>query len=154
VAHANFVPASAGSRPAAVSPKVVPPPQAPFTECPAVGADTSCGVLIQVSDSGASVFSDPSQGPYDGVDDTLSGVVNASSKSVRSIALSSDTDLFGFDGDGLCTFSFAQSAGCPYGPTGYEGPNTSFSGITPDESGGVVNFPTPLAPGATAYFTL
>jgi RHS repeat-associated protein len=110
-------------------------------------------VLVQVADGATNIYSDPSQGPYDGSDDTLIGVVNDSSKSVGSLQLSSNTNLFGFDSDGLCTFSLVQP-GCPFGATGYEGPNTSFSNISPDASGGVVNFTTPLAPGATAYFSL
>ncbi|RSM42652.1 hypothetical protein DMA12_20735 [Amycolatopsis balhimycina DSM 5908] len=128
-------------------------PAAPFTECPAVGADTSCGVLVQVTNGETNVYSDPGQGPYDGADDTLTGVVNNSSQPVSSLQLSSNTNLFGFDSDGLCTAS-PQPAGCPFGPTGYEGPGTSFSDISSDGSGGVVNFSPPLAPGATAYFSL
>jgi hypothetical protein len=111
-------------------------------------------VLIQVSDSATNVYSDPSQGPYDSVEDTLVGVVNDSTSPIQSIALSSDTDLFGFDGDGICAYSFSGSSGCPFGPTGYEGPGTSFSNITPDATGGIVTFVPELAPGASAYFSL
>ena len=138
---------------AIVLPKAVASPGVPFTECPAIGLDTSCGVLVQVTDGVTNIYNDPSQGPYDGSDDTLIGVVNNSSKAVSSLQLSSNTDLFGFDGDGLCTVS-PSPAGCPFGPTGYEGPGTAFSGVTPDASGGTVSFTTPLAPGATAYFSL
>jgi RHS repeat-associated protein len=109
--------------------------------------------LVQITDNSNDILADPSQGPFDGADDTLIGVLNSSSDTVTSIQLSSDTDLFGFDGDGLCTAS-PQPAGCPFGPTGYEGPDTGFSDITPDESGGVVNFTNGLAPGQTAYFSL
>lgn len=125
----------------------------PFTECPAVGLDTSCGILLVISASGTTVLGDNTQPPYDGVEDTLIGVVNESSRPVSSLALSSNTDLFGFDGDGLCAVA-PGPAGCPFGPTGYEGPNTTFSGITPDTSGGVVNFTQPLAPGDSSYFSL
>jgi hypothetical protein len=45
-------------------------------------------------------------------------------------------------------------AGCPFGPTTYEGPNTSFSNISPDTTTGTVNFTGGLAAGATAYFSL
>lgn len=110
-------------------------------------------MLIQITDTGTSVFDDPSQGPYDGVEDTLIGVVNSSGKPVSSLALSSDTDLFGFDGDGLCQV-VPQPTGCPFGPTGYEGPKTTFSNITPDLSGGVVNFTGGLAVGEATYFSL
>lgn len=138
---------------AVVQPTAVAAPGVPFAECPAIGLDTSCGVLVQVTDGATNIYNDPSQGPYDGSDDTLIGVVNNSSKPVSSLQLSSNTNLFGFDGDGLCTASPAP-AGCPFGPTGYEGPGTTFSGVTPDASGGTVSFTTPLAPGATAYFSL
>jgi len=129
------------------------PVEPPFTECPAVGLDTSCGILLKVTDAGTTVLGDSTQPPYDGIEDTLIGVVNLSSRSLTSIALSSNTDLFGFDGDGLCAVT-PSPAGCPFGPTGYEGPNTSFSGITPNASGGVVNFNPPLGFGETAYFSL
>ncbi len=140
-----------GSSMSAVAPAATPTP--PFSECPPVGLDTSCGILIQVTDTANNILGDPSQGPFDGDDDTLIGVLNSSSDTITSIQLSSDTDLFGFDGDGLCTQS-PQPAGCPFGPTGYEGPDTSFSDITPDQTGGVVNFTGGLAPGQTAYFSL
>lgn len=110
-------------------------------------------MLVQVVDGGSNIYSDPSQGPYDGADDILVGVVNNSTKPVGSLQLSSNTNLFGFEGDGLCVYP-PIPAGCPFGPTGYEGPNTSFSNVSPDASGGVVNFTAPLAPGATAYFSL
>jgi RHS repeat-associated protein len=129
------------------------PVEPPFTECPPVGLDTSCGILLKVTDAGTTVLQDSTQPPYDGIEDTLIGVVNLASRSLASIALSSNTNLFGFDGDGLCAVT-PRPAGCPFGPTGYEGPNTSFSGITPNASGGVVNFNPPLGFGETAYFSL
>jgi hypothetical protein len=90
-------------------------------------------------------------GPYDGADDTLIGVMNDSTQTLGALALTSSTDLFGFDGDGLCTRGVA---GCPFGPTRYEGPNTSFSDISANKSSGIVNFPLGLAPGASTYFSL
>src|SRR6266567_5129856 len=128
-------------------------PTPPFNECPADGQDTSCGILIQVNDGGNAILGDPSQPPLDGVEDTLIGVLNSSSSRVSAIALSADTDLFNFDGDGLCGVSPAPS-GCPFGSTGYEGPGVSFSDITPDTTGGVVNFAGGIPPGGTAYFSL
>lgn len=125
-------------------------PTAPFTECPAVGADSSCGLLIEITDSGAVVYGDPSQGPYDSVEDTLIGVINDSTKTMGALALTSSTDLFGFDGDGLCIYIACGWAA----PTTYEGPNTSFSDVSADYSSGVVNFPAGLAPGGSTYFSL
>src|SRR5262249_43486690 len=95
----------------------------PFPQCPPVGADTSCGVLLTITPGGFSVVaSDPTQGPFDGVEDTLTGVQNNSGGPVCSIALSSTTDIFGFDDDGICAGYSPGPAGCPFGPTGYEGP--------------------------------
>jgi RHS repeat-associated protein len=126
---------------------------AAFSQCPPVGSDTSCGVLVTISDIGISVQSDPTQGPLDGIEDTLIGVQNSSSGTIGSLQLSANTDLFGFDGDGLCAAS-PHPSGCPFGPTLYEGPGTSFSNINPSSTGGVVNFTNGLAPGASAYFSL
>ena len=124
-------------------------PGPPFTQCPAVGRDTSCGIVIEVTDAGAQVLSDPSQGPYDGVEDTLVGVVNDSSHPIDALALRSTTNLFGFEGDGICSYG----VGCS-GTTGYEGPNTLFSDVSADASSGLVNFPAGLASGASTYFSL
>jgi len=132
------------------------PPTPPFTECPAIGLDTSCGLLIVVNPNGTtSVFSDPSQQPFDGVEDTLVGVLNNSPGTVQIIPISSSSPIpiFDFDFDGLCAGFYAGTPpGCPFGPTGYEGPNTSFS--ISDPNVGTVNFPNGLASGAQTYFSL
>jgi RHS repeat-associated protein len=135
---------------------------AAFSQCPAIGNDTSCAVLVTVTDSGTQVQSDASQGPFDGVEDTLIGVQNNSGGTIGSLVLSANTDLFGFDGDGLCsgvnsggkTPFYPPPTGCPFGSTRYEGPGTSFSNINPSATGGVVNFTSGLAPGASTYFSL
>jgi len=118
-----------------------------------VGADTSCGILIQITGSGDTILGDPNQGPFDGADDTLVGVLNSSSSTVTSIAIAADSPVFGFDDDGLCTAS-PQPSGCPFGPTGYEGPGTGFTGITPDQTAGVVTFTNGIPAGQSAYFSL
>jgi hypothetical protein len=100
---------------------------APFNECPQIGYDASCGILIVISNNGEQVLQDPnntvpafdstnanpgSQNPYDTGDDTLVGIVNESSKPVYGLQLSgesSGTDLFGFDGDGICTYATGGS---------------------------------------------
>src|SRR5262249_45001099 len=80
-------------------------PAPPFTQCPAVGADTSgCGILLNFDASGtASVLTDTSEGPYDGVEDTLIGVQNGSPVTIHSLTLTGTTLPFEFDGDGLCS---------------------------------------------------
>jgi len=122
----------------------------PFTQCPPIGADTSCALLIVVTDKAVNVYSDPSQGPFDGIEDTLIGVQNNSSGTLFSLPLSSPSPIFSFDGDGLCTFiTCAWPA-----PTSYEGPGTSFSAISSNQTSGIVNFLGGLASGSSAYFSL
>jgi Fibronectin type III domain len=126
-------------------------PSPPFAECPAIGEDTSCAALIVVNADGSTTsYLDSGQGPVDGSDDVLVGVLNDSPSTVTTLPLSGP-GIFSFDGDGLCTQPGAPS-GCPFGPTSYEGPNTSFS-IT-DDNDGSVSFPQGLAPGASTYFSL
>jgi len=113
-------------------------PAAPisFSQCPAVGADTSgCELLITVTGvngSGAATSfsvatSSPDQGPYDGVEDTLIGITNAASGALKSIFLFAGTggDIFGFDGDGACFSGYspgptaAECGTSTQNPTGY-----------------------------------
>ena len=96
------------------------------------------------------VLHDNGVGPYDGADDTLVGVVNASPVTVDAVTVTgTGTGLAGFDGDGLCAF-----LGCSYGPTGYEGPGTSFVTASSLPDSAEVDFTGGLAPNATAYFSL
>jgi hypothetical protein len=134
-------------------------PTPPFTQCPAIGSSPSCGVLIEFTDQGTNILEDPAVGPYDAAEDTLVGAQNDSSATVNSVTLSGvgtfGIPLFGFDGDGICSGFFTGTpAGCPFGPTGYEGPGTSFQNVSPDQTTGDVVFTGGLAPGASAYFSL
>src|SRR5256885_6714900 len=70
----------------------------PFTQAPPIGADSSAAVLIIITDTGISVKTDPSQGPFDGIEDTLIAVQNNSSQTVYSLPLSSPNPIFSFDG--------------------------------------------------------
>lgn len=134
-----------------------------IAQCPAVGADTTCGVVITVIQTGnapcppqgcASV-SFTGQGPFDQVEDTLIGVVNNSNLPINSLVLQSSQIAFYFgDGDGLCAGYVPAPPGCPFGPTSYEGPGVSFSNISPDFTTGTVNFNPPIPIGGTAYFSL
>lgn len=179
---------------------------AAFTQCPAVELDTSCQFLVTVTDTETTVAGDPAQGPYEGADDALIGVQNSSSKPVSSIPLSAEIELFGFEGDGICSVSkpapgcvvlpkdtsgaenpnkgkpcppevgscgFPKPEGEPAGITfefpvgqqengdqvsGYEGPTSWFTGITPFGSfptgRGVINFSPAIPPGGSTYFSL
>ena len=126
----------------------------PFKQCPAVGADSSCEILIVInSDRTVSVLSDPSLGPYDGGDDTLVGVQNNSSSSVPALTvIGPNSGLSRFDGDGLCSYGVP---GCPFGPTGYEGPGTSFVTDPSLPDSAEVDFASGgLSPNGHTYFSL
>jgi hypothetical protein len=142
------------------------------TPCPSVGSDTNgCEFIITVTAVNASgaatsftvAVNPPDQGPFDGAEDTLVGIVNSSGAVLKSITLSNTAGQFGFDGDGACIGSYspqptaAQCLGGVYG-TGSTGWNdylsvsaTSFSNIT--TSSGQVNFNN-IAAGSTAWFDL
>jgi hypothetical protein len=85
------------------------------TVCPAAGNNTDCQFIITINPGlTVSVTNGPafSQGPYDGSDDTLIGVVNNSGVSISSINISgpggggpgTGTGILGFDNDGIGTF--------------------------------------------------
>src|SRR5260370_11844805 len=166
----------AATGPAAGAPAAAIGP--PFTECPAVGASPSCGVLVVLNaDGSTSVSVDPGgANQFDGSDGTTVGVLNTSGRVIPSVLLTSNLGLFGFDGGGMCsgTFPPPTPTGCPFDSnvsdngSDFAGPGITFSGIsgTPATSG-VVNFaascsggpsctPTPrgLTNGSTAFWSL
>lgn len=119
--------------------------------CPPVNDDTTCGTIITITDTGISVTS-TGQGPYDGSDDTLVGVINNSSKTISSIGINSGSDIFNFDGDGIVTYGIAGNA---KDSSGYGGPNAYFTNINAAQTAGAVIFITPIAAnGGTSYFSL
>jgi hypothetical protein len=149
-------PASPATRqPAIASVKAGTAPPTPFSECPAIGADPSCGTLIVVNpDRSVDVFSNNSVGPYDGGDDTLIGIQNNSAQPVPAITAFGPGGLFAFDGDGLCTFSGAPPS-CSSAVTGYEGPGTSFITDPANSADGEIDFAgMGLAPHSATYFSL
>jgi hypothetical protein len=139
-------------------------PTPPFRQCPAVGLDAGCAILIVIQPDGSlRIFIDATQRALDGSDDTLIGVQNNSSTTAPSIAIGSATlAVFGFESpnDGLCAFTFVGSAYCTATPrpaTGYEGPDTTFSTISTNKRMGTVNFTDAgggLAAAGTTYFSL
>ncbi|MEQ1948746.1 MAG: hypothetical protein ABL995_16270 [Bryobacteraceae bacterium] len=137
----------------------------PFQQCPAIGANSSCAVLIVINPGGSLTMKvDPTQGPYDGYEDTLVGVLNNSGRVVTHITLSgvgvNGEGIFGFDYDGICDSQFLPFAGsgyCAHLPakaSGYEGPKTTFTDISADEKTGTVVFAGGLANGESTYFSL
>jgi len=132
----------------------------PFTQCPAIGSSPSCAILIVFNADGtASILTDPGVGPFDvpPVEDTLVGVQNDTGVFITNVRLTSSQPIFGLDGDGICAAATVpHPAGCPFGSTGYEGPDTSFS-ITDNFNGKVIftgNGGNGLAAGASTYFGL
>jgi len=74
-----------------------------FPQCPAVDEDNGCQFLINVTDGGETVLTDPNQQPYEGIEDALIGVQNNSSSPISELPLFvPNSELFGFDGDGIC----------------------------------------------------
>ena len=127
----------------------------------ASGGAITASFDIVVTNSGTTVTA-TGVGPYDGADDTAIDVLNSSTGTLSSINIASTLDIFGFDGDGISTFVAGAT-----GPTGYEGPGTSFTNIVGENFNGVdglgqtaatetgtVVFSPALAPGGTAYFSL
>lgn len=140
-----------------------------LTECPAIGADFGCSVLITINPGGSLTFTvDGTQGPYDGVEDTLVGVLNHSGTTVSSIFVSgvAGGDIFALDGDGIGTPAFGwPNGGVPngdcialgcvnYNGVDSDGQLNTFSGIAFDQNSGFVDFGTGLPNGTTAFFSL
>ena len=128
----------------------------PFTEAPPIAYDTNGAefLIIIEPNGGVQVLTDTNEGPYDDIDDTLVAVLNLSSTPIAALPLQSPNDIFGFDGDGICTMTNAPN-GCPFGPTGYEGPGVTYTNISADTTAGLVVFNPPIPPlNGTAYFGL
>jgi hypothetical protein len=138
---------------------LVAAPICPTTSSNNTGSDpTGCSVLISLTGPTSGTISTTGTGPYDGSEDVTVGVTNNSKAAIASFSLSSSSsDAFGFDGDGIQTFSAVNGVAIGSGgATGYEGPDNTFntSGVVGGNGTLIVNFNTPLAPGATDYFSL
>jgi PKD repeat protein len=124
----------------------------PIGPFPAFGADSQPGIIFTIGSSTVTTTV-TGQGPFDGSDDSYVAVRNLSGSGVTisTLNLSGPSGFTGFDGDGIRTFGGTGS-----GPTGYEGPATSFSNITPTSI--TINFSddsgNPLTPGNQTYFSL
>lgn len=146
---------------------------AAFTQCPATGSDTTgCELLITVTSvngSGAATAfsvatSSPDQGPYDAVEDTLIGITNTASASLKSIFLTggAGSGAFSFDGDGACTGSYtpgptALQCGGSFtssDPADYGSAGASFGAHGPDSGTVLVGGAAGLATGASTWFDL
>ncbi len=148
------------------------PTTPPFTQCPAIGQDTTCQYLIDVKSATEPpvIIEDPSQIYYDGSDDVTVVVQNETGAPLSKVhfgVLHSGDGIFGFDGDGLCsTEIMPKPSECPFAPepneegsflgtgSGYTRPDTEFTAESGSTDAGTVTFPTPLANDQYTYFTL
>jgi hypothetical protein len=141
------------------------PTSPPFFQCPAIGLDTTCQYLVDVTNSGATVLQDTTQGFYDGNDDITVAIQNDSSVPLGSIHLGVDGSgdgAWGLDGDGMCNGTISPAPDeCPFGPPGntsspfdYYGPDTVLTPDPESRDGGTVSFTTALQPGQYTYITL
>ena len=120
----------------------------------AMTAGDNCNVVLTAGSGGALSTQILNAHPYDGSDDNYIGFVNNSGAAVSSLSLSSNTDIFGFDGDGIDTFGIAGNAMDTGALGGYGGPNTFFTNVSANRSSGTVNFLTPIADGESGFFSL
>ncbi len=143
----------------------VGPTTPPFTQCPAIGEDTTCQYLIDVKSATEPpvIIEDPSQLFYDGNDDVTIAVQNETGAPLSKVhigVLESGDGVFSFDGDGVCAESITpRPFGCPFNTepneaAGYTGPDTELVAEAGSTDAGTVTFPTPLANGQYTYFTL
>lgn len=140
--------------------------------CPVTSnTNTDCGYILTIGPGNVVTTSVVAgANPYDGSDDALIGVVNNSGAAFTGAITLSGTGngggIFGFDGDGICTFigpgasdasamgSYCSSA-ATFGtdPDDYAGPLNTFSNISADYTTGDVDI-TGLAAGASTFFSL
>src|ERR1700730_4855162 len=73
--------------------------------------------------------------------------------SIYSIDLTSGTNIFSFDGNGINSPPF-NVPGNAKDNTGYGGPSAYFTNINSAGTSGRVNFITPIPPGGSSYFSL
>lgn len=136
-----------------------------------VTGNTGCNDLITFAANGSITTTQPNaNGFYDiGADDNLIGIINNTTSAITSINLSSaTTDIFGFDGDGICGtngagtatpgYTFVEGNPCTniidtsFGT--YGGPGVTYSNVSLNQQSGTVNFAGGIAPGGSAFFSL
>jgi hypothetical protein len=125
-----------------------------------VGNTNVCTLVITVTDGAPFTATITGSGnAYDGDEDQLIGIQNSSTVPVSSIRLFAaattasspyTSNLFNFDGDGPC----ASNAHDCFGPTGYEGPDNTFTNVSTDFTTGTVQFTTPIPAGGSTWFAL
>ena len=139
---------------------------------PGYGDDAHPSLLIEINNGATgpvAVYSDPTQGPYEGSDDAYLAVYNNTSgtqaAALTTIAISdtysNSNNPFWFDGDGITTYGASTNI---FDNTGYGGPRAYFTGYSNSVGSGnfgTVNFldststvNTGLQPGEATIFSL
>ncbi|MGH9452243.1 MAG: hypothetical protein ACRD11_17180 [Terriglobia bacterium] len=132
-----------------------------FGECPAVGQDAGCAVLITINPGGAlsyQVDDRQAQSFNPTEDDTLVGVLNNSGVLTYNITISGN-GIFNLDGNGACSGLYTPGPACDptQAVTTYEGYdlNGNYVALAPnDDNGGMVFFANGLTPSDSAFFSL
>ncbi len=127
-----------------------------YPECQAAGPDTGCAVLITVNPDGSTTVSTDNSQPPMSPTGVLVGILNNSDAVVNSVTLAgtAGTGAFALTGQGVCEVHPGPCAR-PYqfGPTGYEGPGTSFVTTPGDTTSGTVELGG-MDPDTSEYFSL
>ena len=115
----------------------------------------NCNLVITFNANGSITTTIPTGATanYDGTEDALIGVVNDTGHALTKFNISG-AGIFGFDADGIDTFTLVGPAGTNTDTTGYGGPDGFFTNIVGNT--GTVNFANGgIDPnGGTDYFSL
>lgn len=120
---------------------------------------TGCNVVITIASNGSVSTAITDSTPYENSEDIIVGVKNNSTSTVGSLALTG-SGIFGFDGDGICVYTFTGSSYCTSSqssgtdPGDYQGPTSTFANYASGNSGTVVFSPAIAANGGSSYFSL
>jgi hypothetical protein len=127
-------------------------PATPFTN--SATTPPNCNLVVTFNADGSVTTTIPTGATsnYDGTEDALIGVVNNTSLPITSFTISG-SGIFGFDGDGIDTFTGVGRAGNNPDNSGYGGPDASFTFSNVDT--GTVTFNNGgIDPGGSDYFSL
>jgi hypothetical protein len=130
----------------------------PFLHSPD-NAATGCNVVITIAANGTISTQVTDSEAYEESEDALIGIKNNGTTPLTSINLSG-SGIFGFDGDGICTFTFVGSSYCTASQTSgvdpgdYQGPTSTFTNFSSGNTGTVNFSPAVPANGGSTYFSL
>jgi hypothetical protein len=130
-------------------------------QCPAAGAATGCNVTITINSGGTLTISAVSGTMIDALknpgaaDDVMVGIINNSGGPIASLTLMSNTNIFGFDGDGACSgYTVPNASPCTPTFNEYFPAGITDSGVAVGQKSGNINFTGNLANGAQTWVSL